>query len=171
VDHRPAHKRGAGERCGRFTLRQSQPDDAEFIRELSREAFNLYGPYEEILPHWFESGITLTLVALSGGRPAGFAMLSLPSLTWHDSRKCELLAIAVLRAEQGRGIGGRLLREAVKMAGELGAGTLVLHTATGNAPARGLFQRHGFRVKEIKETFYPRGQDAQMMSRDLSQGR
>jgi ribosomal protein S18 acetylase RimI-like enzyme len=165
--HRAYHRDSTGRREV-FTLRAAEPADTEFIRALSREAFSLYGPYEEILPHWFESGITVTAVALSRKRPAGFAMLSLPVPPWHDSRECELLAIAVSGAKQGQGIGDMLLREAEKIAAEMGAGTLVLHTAAGNAPARGLFQSHGFRVREIKCRFYPRGQDAHMMFKDIS---
>ena len=44
-------------RKGRIVVRPAEVSDAEFIQNLSRKAFRQYGPYEELLPAWFLSGI------------------------------------------------------------------------------------------------------------------
>ena len=46
------------------SVRIARAGDVGYIRSLSRTAFHEYGPYEEMLPDWFASGITVTLLAL-----------------------------------------------------------------------------------------------------------
>ncbi|MBW1900005.1 MAG: GNAT family N-acetyltransferase [Deltaproteobacteria bacterium] len=141
--------------------------DSNYIRSLSKQVFGRYGPYDDTLTQWLLSGITITVLASMGRRPVGFAMLGrFP----HDrplSRVYELLAIAVEPEMQNLGIGGLLMREIERKAGEVEAETLVLHTAADNVPGRKLFKKHGFTESEIKNRFYPEGQDALMMHRDF----
>ena len=150
-----------------ITLRQAGETGADYIRGLSRKVFSIYGPYDELLPLWFESGITVTTLALAGKRPVGFAMLGRPSKEWDFSLVGELLAIGVEPLRQKSGIGSLLMQEVLRKAGKLGIEMLVLHTAPENLPAKGLFQKHGFVPVETKENFYPKGQNALMMSRDI----
>ena len=98
----------------------------------------------------------------------GFSMLGKPEHGWSVPRVSELLAIAVEPAKWRVGIGGLLLDETLKQAERLRVGTLVLHTAIDNLAARTLFRKHGFSEFGIKKTFYPRGQDAVMMYKDIS---
>jgi ribosomal-protein-alanine N-acetyltransferase len=57
--------------------------------------------------------------------------------------------------------------EVEKEAAVLGAEKLVLHTGVDNASAQALFQRHGFRVLETRREFYPAGQDALTLVKEL----
>jgi ribosomal-protein-alanine N-acetyltransferase len=158
-------KQSKGSRC---TIRPAGPFDVNYIRALSKRVFRTYGAYEELLPHWFESGITLTSVALMDKRPAGFIMLSQPDDGRYFPNFCELLAIAVEPAKQRRGIGDVLMTEVERTTKKLGLGAIVLHTDVENTPARNLFENHGFVSAEIKKNFYPEGQDALMMYKNLS---
>ena len=47
------------------------------------------------------------------------------------------------------------------------ADTIVLHTAVDNISAQRLFEKFGFFALETKAGFYPEGQDAIMMSKDM----
>ena len=151
----------------RVIIRQAAPSDANFLRALSKEVFQHYGPYENLLPSWFEMGATITFISLKGRKPVGFAMLSLPGQNRFFPRICELLAIAVEPSRQRLGIGDLLMEAVEQKTSELEIDKLVLHTGTKNLPAQRLFRKYGFAPLEIKEDFYSGGQDALMMFRDF----
>ena len=137
--------------------------DADYIRSLSKKVFTRYGPYDDTLTGWFMSGLAWTVLASTGKRPVGVAMLGRSAHDHSMSRIYELLAIAVEPEMQKLGIGSRLLNKIERKARELNAETLVLHTSADNAPGRKLFRKHGFVTAETKGNFYPGGQDALMM--------
>ncbi|MCF8083739.1 MAG: GNAT family N-acetyltransferase [Deltaproteobacteria bacterium] len=151
-------------------IREAQPSDAPFIQSLSKKAFGQYGPYEEMLPEWFLAGITLTLVAVQGRVPVGFAMLGIIHSDPLSVRESELVAIAVEPEAHRRGIGDRLMRNMIKAADERCVERMHLHTAVDNLPAQTLFQKYGFSKARHKEKFYPKGQDALMMVRRAEWG-
>jgi ribosomal protein S18 acetylase RimI-like enzyme len=148
-------------------LKRAEASDVEFVRNLSHRVFRQYGPYEQMLPQWFESGITLTLLAFMDRMPVGFAMLSRPIPTWVLPRICELLAIAVDPTKQRLHVADLLLKNLEKTAEKLKVKKMVLHTAKQNFPAQNLFMKHGFVPSEIKKSFYPNGQDALLMYKNL----
>jgi len=149
----------------RITLRQASGADSEFIRRLSQKVFHVYGPYEEMLPRWFESGITVTILASTEKKPVGFAMLGRPSEGWQFDLVGEVLAIAVEPERQNMGIGDLLMEGVITRAETLHTEMLILHTGLENHPAKRLFRKHGFVVWKIKKEFYPEGQDALLMQR------
>lgn len=148
-------------------IRLARVTDADFIRGLSKKVFNQYGPYDDTLTRWFLSGIAITVSASMGRRPVGFAMLGHSAYGVPFSRVYELLAIAVEPEMQNQGIGSLLVKEIEKKARELKVKTLVLHTAADNMAGRSLFTKHGFLILQRKQCFYPEGQDALMMYKDL----
>ncbi|MBW1742920.1 MAG: GNAT family N-acetyltransferase [Deltaproteobacteria bacterium] len=152
------------------SVRIARAGDVDYIRSLSKTAFQEYGPYEEMLPDWFTSGITVTLLAVLEERPVGFAMIRRLGRESRLHRVSELLAIAVEPEQRKRGIGDLLLNEIQKAADRTGVETLVLHTAIENLPGRGLFKKHGFILLDTRSSFYPRGQDAVMMYKDIDRG-
>ena len=141
--------------------------DTDYIRSLSKKVFEHYGPYENILMQWLESGIAVTLVAWTGKNPVGFAMLRGFKPGWPLPRLTELLAIAVEPARWRIGIGDLLMDEIVREAERLEAATLVLHTAIDNLAAQMLFRKHGFSELGMKKDFYPNGQDAITMYKEI----
>ena len=158
--HRPEHR-------GAVHIKPAQKNDAEFIQNLSKRVFNQYGPYDKTLVRWYISGITTTVVATMDNRPVGFAMSGRSFQYDPTLRVYELLAIAVEPAVQKQGIGSLLLKEIKTKVKTLQAEKLVLHTAADNLPAQRLFKKHGFVISEARYGFYPEGQDALMMVRDL----
>lgn len=154
-------------RKNQFYMRDVLASDREFIKVLSKEAFNQYGPYEDMIPEWLYSSFTMTFIACGEDKSLGFAMISRPLLADKKSAFSELLAIAVSRPVRGRGIGDLLLEEAERRAAEMGAEAIVLHSAVENAIGQKLFLRHGFEPFMNKTNYYPNGQEAIMMIKYL----
>ena len=156
-------------RCqrGPVRIREAKVGDRGFVARLGGKVFSIYGPYREMLVGWFESGMTVTLIALLDRKPVGFAMIG---HTWGDQGMdlaCELLAIAVEPEKRRMGVGKRLMDETEKRAAEQGAKRLFLHTAVENIGAQKLFSAKGFRPCDIRRQFYPAGQDALLMSKEI----
>ncbi len=157
--------KGLGQK--RILIRQAQPEDVDYIQRLSLKVFQRYGPYTDTLAQWFGSNLTETILAVTGKKSVGFAMLGGPIETLFFRSQYELLAIAVNPDIYRLGIGSRLMGEIERRAKALHAQNLILHTATENIPGRLLFEKCGFTLFKIKRNFYPRGQDAFMMHKTL----
>jgi len=153
------------------TIRPAKPSDKAFIAGLSEEVFTTYGPYRTTVSRWFESGVTMTLISLSEGRPVGFVMIGALHEGNEGEAYAEVLAIAVTSEFQRRGIGGELLQVAHKKVEEMGDMRLFLHTATENLSAQKLFLSTGYRFVVTKKGFYPSGQDALMMVKEPEKDR
>lgn len=148
-------------------IRLATASDADFIAHLSGKVFNIYGPYDDIVSEWFAAGRTLTLVALLGRKLAGFAMIGYLSSEMDLEQVSELLAIAVEPEKQRMGIGQKLMRDVERKAAELNVKMLFLHTAEENLSAQKLFTKNGYLPRGIRQHFYPAGQDAVVMSKEI----
>jgi ribosomal protein S18 acetylase RimI-like enzyme len=151
------------------TIRTADPGDLPFVCDLSRRAFRRYGPYEEILPRWFISGLSMVVLAETRGGPVGFAMMTRMAHRGAGAETAEIMAIAVEPARQGQGVGQTLMEALEAKAKEASIRRLILHTATDNKAAKGLFSLLGFRVIATRKCFYPQGQDGLMMEKMLDE--
>jgi len=154
-------------RPAQVIIRPAKASDVHFIGQLSGELFYIYGGYKDIISQWFESGMTVTLIAVIGKRPVGFAMIAHLPRGRGSGYASELLAIGVTPEKQHKGIGEMLVREIESRANDMKLERLFLHTAKENFSAQKLFTKSGYRVHGIKEDFYPRGQDALVMSKEI----
>lgn len=79
----------------------------------------------------------------------------------------ELLDIGVTPARQRQGIGKRLLADALKIAGDMGATRVLLEVRPSNIAARALYVQAGFNEMGIRRGYYPAAgnarEDAVMM--------
>jgi ribosomal protein S18 acetylase RimI-like enzyme len=141
--------------------------DSRYIRSLITRVFGIYGPYDDTLTNWFLTGMTFTIMALSGKKNVGFAMLGRSYLGQSAPRVYELLAIAVEPEMHRQGVGGLLMKAIENECGKSQAETLVLHTSVDNLSAQRLFKKFGFSALGTKAGFYPEGQDAILMSKDM----
>ena len=149
-------------------LRFARLSDNGFIGRLSREVFTAYGPYDDILSGWFKSDKRITTIIASQDRKRiGFAMLGDPYNRDELQDVSELLGIAVEPEKQGKGIGGLLLSAIERASVSLEIKCVFLHTAVDNLSARKLYERNGYRTLEIKRNFYPEGQDAIVMYKNI----
>ena len=163
---KPARKERFGQKAG-IRIRAGRPSDVRFIGRLSGQVFHVYGHYRETICQWYASEKTLTLIATQDGEPAGFAMLGLASAKEVPQDVSELLAIAVEPQRHRAGIGRALLLAAEKRAHDLGVKRIVLHTAIENIAAQKLFGRAEYCPWRVDRDFYPAGQDAVLMFKDI----
>lgn len=92
------------------------------------------------------------------GRVLGYAGIGV------NGAEADVFTLAVARCAQGRGLGGRLLRALIAHGAERGATSLLLEVRAGNAPAIGLYQRHGFERIAVRRGYYqPENEDAWIM--------
>jgi ribosomal-protein-alanine N-acetyltransferase len=83
--------------------------------------------------------------------------------------EAEILSVAVAAARRGRGLARRMLDLHLRRLAGLGVRTVFLEVDEGNAPARALYRRAGFREVGRREGYYPeRGGAAPLvLRRDL----
>jgi ribosomal protein S18 acetylase RimI-like enzyme len=148
-------------------VRRGRPSDRAFIAELSGNVFEIYGPYEEWVGRWFQSDSAVTVVAHFAENLAGFAMLGRFSDPSQLLLSAELLAIAVEPERKRMGVGRALLNKIEEIAVSIGVNRLFLHTAKENFPAQKLFEKCNFTPSGVIWKFYPKGQDALLMVKDL----
>lgn len=131
-----------------LSVRRLRGDDAEFVLELSRSAFSEFSRDPARPTLWMAEHFT-GLLAARGERRVGFAVVRV-----QRSRPAELVAIAVIEAERGRGVGRALLQAAEQRARVAGSSGLMLHTAQANLAAFELFLKAGFRVCRHLPRYY-----------------
>ncbi|MGE3856521.1 MAG: ribosomal protein S18-alanine N-acetyltransferase [Dehalococcoidia bacterium] len=84
--------------------------------------------------------------------------------TWYMQDQLHLVTIAVDPAEQGRGIGARLLLDCMDLAREAELPEVVLEVRVGNARAQALYERFGFRRAGTLIAYYKdNNEDAYVM--------
>jgi ribosomal protein S18 acetylase RimI-like enzyme len=144
------------------SIRLPGPGDDAFVARLAAVAFADFdpdaGPHTRALTR--KPGVRLR-VAVRGGERVGFVVVELAaSGAW-------IQAIAVVPEARGRGVGGRLMGAAERLARGAGAARLRLTTAQANVEALALFLKHGFLIERRLPRHYARGQDACVLARSL----
>lgn len=160
-------------------IRRAEVSDHPWIIATGAEAYADLGDYTRILPSWLEQpGVLAWIDTDVQGRGRGFAMLGFymedPSgkASLANQRVvADLLALAVLPAQQGRGIGTKLLAHVIEVAERVAPSSKIdalrLTVAETNTGAQRMYTRAGFRVVDGSAT-YDRGQKALRMARPLS---
>lgn len=82
----------------------------------------------------------------------------------------DVQTIAVAPAAQGRGLGGRLLQQLLSAAEVEGAHVVMLEVRAGNASAIALYEHAGFACIHVRKAYYPDGEDALILRRELAGG-
>ena len=146
-------------------LRMMTVDDVAAVAAIDRASFPL--PWSE---NSFRSDLTANpaahmLVAeqamAAGRRIAGYAGY------WLVVDEAHLSTLAVEPDLRRRGLGERILREAMRHAARLGAEMMTLEVRVSNEPARRLYAKLGFRVVGRRPHYYKDNlEDAILMTRD-----
>lgn len=145
-------------------IRTRKGSDKAFIAALAREAFGEFSPGSaRHTVAMSEEPHARTLVAVQGRERLGFAVVRVGR-----DRIARLDAIAVDAGWRGRGVGRQLLCHVEVHARERGAVRLELATAEANLAALDLFLKEGYRIERTLRRYYPRGQDAHLLAKQLA---
>lgn len=141
-----------------------EPGDADAAAALERVLFPRQDP-------WSAAQFRDTLAqphvrmwaARAGETLAGYAVLG--AFGPDGDREFEVFDIGVDPSFQRRGIGRALLAEMLAVA-DAESAQVMLEVATGNVPARTLYEAHGFAAVGLRRNYYqPSGEDAYAMVR------
>jgi GNAT superfamily N-acetyltransferase len=146
-----------------IAVRPARPEDRAFVLAAAVE-LAAFGPPEWRTPEevvegeartlraWFEGAPegTALLVAEEDGRPLGFAYVETLRDYFLEKEHGHIGILAVAGEAQGRGAGGALLEAAESWARGRGYGRLTLHVFEGNARARAVYARRGYRPESLK---------------------
>ncbi|MGD0414544.1 MAG: ribosomal protein S18-alanine N-acetyltransferase [Terriglobales bacterium] len=90
----------------------------------------------------------IVLVAEEAGRLCGFVCTQAVADEW------EIENVVVAAGFLRRGIAGELVRELVRRAENEAASAILLEVRESNLPARGLYEKHGFREVGRRRAYY-----------------
>ena len=132
--------------------------DADCVDEMFGQALAKPGPDNyRFLSGWLDGGMR------------GFACFGWESLT---QGTWDLFWVCTLPQARGRGLGGALLREAVRVATAEGGRLMVIYTSSTDAyaPARRLYESQRFLRTATVPEYYRPGDDLFIYSRRLQDG-
>ena len=141
-------------------LRAFEERDLEQIAKIEKESFSDPWPLEAFLPV-LRFPVLYGIVAEEEGQVLGYAC------TQVLFEEMELQNIAVSPSARGRGIGEALLKKAEENAKGLGAEVSFLEVRVSNAPAIGLYKKFGYEAVGVRKRYYPDGEDASVMKKQL----
>ncbi|HKE20114.1 MAG TPA: GNAT family N-acetyltransferase [Kofleriaceae bacterium] len=160
-------------------IRRATVADHTWIADVAADVYGDLGDYGSIIRSWLAHPGVLTYLdeVREHGRRGdifrGFTLLGFyePSAGQSGPYVADLLAIAVSRAHQRKGVGTRLLEHAIHLAGLAADGRrameMRLTVADTNQVGRRFFASFGFRVLDEDHGHYDGGQRAIRMVRDL----
>lgn len=128
-------------------------DDVDDLAEIHATSFHRGWSAAELEALIVQSGVT-TFVARRGSpfgsrRPVGFVMVRA------GGDEAEVLTVAVAPRHRRRGLGRRLMDEAIRRLYHDRVQSLFLEVDEGNAAARTLYARLGFRAVGERANYYP----------------
>ncbi len=145
-------------------VRAARPADAGLMAEVHRRADAASWSASEIAALMESPGV-FGVIAAVGAAQGSFILFRLAA------DEAEVLTIATDPACRRRGAASALLRTSTAAAFAAGATSMFLEVAQDNAPARALYESHGFVVVGRRPRYYVRSGgavDAMIMRLDLN---
>ena len=143
-----------------ITIRDWTERDLPKLMALERACFADAWTTEMMKNEFFRDGFCGALAEEDGetvGYVCGYTLFE----------DAELFKIAVSQNCRGRGIGGLLLDAFAEKTAANGAERIFLEVRISNEPALGLYLSRGFAKTRIRKRYYPDGEDALEMKREL----
>lgn len=110
-----------------------------------------------------------TWIAEEDGSMAGFAIVQWPAES--SEAKAYVQTIEVLPEFRRKGIAGELMGRLEESSTRAGAQLIWLHVDAENSAAQRLYETHGYRQQGREEKYYPRGRDALVYAKTLTENR
>jgi ribosomal-protein-alanine N-acetyltransferase len=146
-------------------LSEAKPRDAAAIAALHAASFHR-GWSEEEIDRLLLDRQVIAHRAMVGSRFVGFIMSQIAA------DQAEILSVAVVRSQRGRGVAGKLLNLHLRRLAALGVRAVFLEVDVDNAAARQLYRRAAFHEAGRREGYYSdastRRAAALVLRRDLA---
>ncbi len=154
------------------TIRKAKKEDIPIVMYINKVSLPENYPewfFEEHLERWGEA----FYVAEAGGKVVGYVMsrveFGAPYVVEGSIvKKGHIVSIAVLEGYRRRGIGRRLMENALRSLKEVyECKEVYLEVRVSNLPAIRLYEKLGFKKVRIIPMYYLDGEDAYLMARPL----
>ena len=143
----------------RLSVEPMRSDDIPAVHAIESASFPTPWPPYAFRGELETNRMAHYLVVRAGSRVVAYAGF------WLMVDEAHVTTFAVLPVYRRRGIGGRLLSEVMELSAALGASVVTLEVRLGNAAARRLYQRFGFRPVGVRPRYYSdNGEDALIMT-------
>ena len=144
-----------------MTIRNWKFEDILRISQLEKECFNEDAWDYKQIAHSFESENFVGLAAEDGGEVVGYGAITVAVDT------ADVENIAVSEPYRFSGIGSAILDSLVEEAQKKGVKKLFLEVRVSNANAMLLYLKHGFVGDYCRTRYYPDGEDALVMKKEI----
>ena len=143
-----------------MTYRSWKFEDILKISELEKECFSDLWTYRMFV-EGFSSKLCYGVCAVEDGEIVGYAC---ETVLFENA---EVDNIAVAESCRRRGVGKKLLKKLETEAKERGARVILLEVRVSNAPAMTMYLKEGFKGIYVRPRYYPDGEDAVVMQKEL----
>lgn len=128
-------------------IRNMMPGDVAAVAQIEQEIFSQPWSEKGFLDA-INLGDTIFLVAEQQGQIVGYIGM------YFSMDEGEITNVAVSQVQRNRGVGGCLLDELLRIAGQKGIAKIVLEVRTSNDSAIRLYERKGFQKVGVRKGFY-----------------
>ena len=145
------------------TLRSYKPSDFDTLHDIDQVCYEAEVAYSKReLREYLRLRGAECVVAEVGERIAGFCISA------HQDHYGYIVTIDVLEEFRRLHVGTALLEEVERRLIAGGVHEVRLETATDNESAIAFWQKHGYRKRGIRKSYYPNGRDAFAMTKTLA---
>jgi ribosomal protein S18 acetylase RimI-like enzyme len=146
----------------RFSVRPPQLGDSRILSEADIENFIDPWPSQFFVSEILAEGRFNRLLVDPSGQLAAYLFCAWQYLDLH------VLKVATTTRHRRAGLAKRLMRLAEEHACSVGGESLTLEVRFDNVPAITLYETLGYTRRGIRPSYYPNGEDAIIMTRQLS---
>ena len=138
--------------------------DLRAVYRIAEASFPIPWPIEEL-----RKELTRPFSVLRVLRPEPGGAIAAFSNYWRIDSEVQIMNVAVAPEHRGRGYGHALLDDLIALGRQNAAQAIVLEVRRSNAPAIGLYERHGFQSIGVRPRYYSdNGEDALVMRRSFA---
>lgn len=130
------------------------------VHEISLASFPVSWSREDLLKEVYSDN-SLNLVALEDGKVSGYINI------WYVYDEADVINVAVREDSRKRGIGRKLMIEAILRLMDKGITDIYLEVRVSNLPAQRLYSSLGFVTIGTRRKYYSNGEDAYNMHLDI----
>ena len=148
-----------------ISVRRARHSDLDRILAIEHTAFGKWAWDRNLFAEYVNVCGDLFLVAGAGGKIAGYSITCISRRLLRQ--RSELVSIAVLPADRGKGVADALMRRTLGALRRRGVPRLGLTVKVSNGRARAFYERYGFcKVRRIPG-YYEDGEDALALRLEL----